>query len=100
MEVENALLSFLGVDAEQTTASISAQLLGAGIDLDRVDAMIKKLIESYFLGIEHEPGAYIYPDLGSGLVRAERKAAKLKVDPNLRHLKVHPAFHAFLEITT
>jgi hypothetical protein len=97
-EMQNSLLAFLGADEIMAVGQVKEVLRTSGLDDERLGPMIDKLKSMSFLGSEVKAGVFEFPEVGSGADRAAVRAAKLCKDPLSRRLRVHPAFHSFLDI--
>jgi hypothetical protein len=60
--------------------------------------MIEKLKSMSFLGIEVKAGKFEFPEEGSEADRASALAARLNKSLDERRVRIHPAFHQFLEV--
>ena len=97
-EMEDALLTFLGAPQIQTRASVISKLEGQPLLAGRADALVNKLIDMSFLGVETKPEVFENPAVGSTMKRALEMATRLQPESGQQRLSVHRAFHSFLYI--
>lgn len=97
-ELKQGLLSLLGVAPVLTVQEATEQFANAGINDDRVAAVIEKLVSVSFFGVEVHENAFEYPEVGTDMDRAQILAAKLQSVEGQRRLKIHDAYHPFLEV--
>ncbi|MEV4466377.1 hypothetical protein AB0J51_22485 [Micromonospora echinofusca] len=97
-EMQDALFGFLGAKSVMTRAEALAAIAEAGFQLDRREHVLEKLIGVSFFGIEVARDRFVYPDVGTSMARAQALAARLDANPAGQRLKVHRAYHSFLEI--
>lgn len=99
-EMEDALLSFIDSTAIATAGIRQEELLRAGLEVDRIEPVLDKLLSMSFFGIETSEGVFAYPEVGSDMAAASARAKKYEPDADSRRLIIHPAFHTFLGIDT
>ncbi|WP_372449031.1 P-loop ATPase, Sll1717 family [Qaidamihabitans albus] len=97
-ELEESLFSFLGEPAVRTRGQIMESLSIAGISNEKLSVVIRKLVESSFLGIETSVDNFEFPEIGMQFKRAEVAARRLVPNELDQRLTVHKAFRAFLGI--
>ncbi len=97
-QMKEALLSLLGMPAVQTRGQLLAGLRHEGLELDRCEPVLIKLIGMAVLGLEVEPDRFRYPEAGAETDRAIALARRVTADSGEQRLRVHEAFWSFLEI--
>lgn len=96
-ELKRALYGFVGGTDVWARSELEEMLKQEGIDSQRIEAVVRKLVSICVLGIEVHPDDFGYPDVGGDTDRAEALAAKLESDPSARRYRIHPAYHPYLE---
>jgi hypothetical protein len=97
-EMQDVLYTFLGSSSVISGGEIWSRLEAAGIGRERHEAIVARLVEMSFLGLETAPDVFEYPEVGSEGSRAAALAARHQPNPVLRRFRVHRAFQAFLVI--
>jgi hypothetical protein len=98
-EMEELLFSFLARDAIVTHEELLRRVDSAGITPERREAVIGRLVEISFVGIEIRHGEFAYPEIGKGLEKAVALARRLQPNASKRRYQVHRAFHQFLDVS-
>lgn len=96
-ELRSALYALLGTPAIISRAQLVSMLIDAGIAEERMDRTIDKLISICVLGPEAHPGDFVYPEVGSESERVEALARKLQPNTSEQRLRIHNAYHPYLE---
>lgn len=96
-ELKKALYALLGAPEVLTRAEVSDAFMDAGIPEDRVERTIDKLISICVLGPEAHESEFRYPEVGSESERVEALARRLQPQASERRLKIHNAYHSYLE---
>lgn len=97
-ELKDSLLSLLGAESVLSVQAVKRELVTAGIEPDRIDLLIDKLVAVSFFGIEVSHGVFDYPEVGTEMDRAKALATRVQPVEGERRLKIHNAYHPFLEI--
>ncbi|WP_157411292.1 P-loop ATPase, Sll1717 family [Actinoplanes rectilineatus] len=97
-ELEDALFGLLGADSVITRSKANLLLSEAGFTDNRAHAVIQKLIDASFFGLETSPGSFTHTDVGPNVRRAIALAKRLQPDAGKQQLQIHPAYHSFLAI--
>lgn len=98
-QLQDVVLEFAGSDAILRESAVKAKILAARLPEPVADSVVQHLVSLTFLGQEVRPDEFVFTDdwkeLRKNSVFAERLASEKGVE---RRYKVHPAFHAYLEI--
>jgi hypothetical protein len=97
-EIESVLLGFLESEPLIKQEKIIEIFRDADLPEDRHAAVLFRLVEMSFLGIEIRDGKYVYPEPGSEMDRALALQARRSIDASGRNYQIHRAFHKFLVI--
>ncbi len=97
--LDAVLLEFLGGPCILPESIVRQHVSTAGIEAEKVDAVIAKLVGLTFLGVEVNPGKFAYSDekkeLQKNLVLASRYA---EVEGNEHRYEINAPFRAYLEL--
>lgn len=96
-ELKTALYSLLGAPAIISRAILSSMFAEAGIAEGRVDQTIEKLVSICVLGVETHLDDFVYPEVGSESERAGALARNLQPNARQQRLRIHNAYHPYLE---
>jgi len=92
------LIRFVQSSAILTDAEIAAKIAAAGIDTALVGDVINLFVQLTFIGLEVTPNRFEFlydeQDAAKIAMMADNTAATI----NARRFRIHPAFHAYLEI--
>ena len=97
-EMEHVLYGFLGEEAIVARRRVQDIILKAGVPEDKQEAVVSRLIEMSFLGVEAEASNFVFPEVGPELTRCLAQSRRLQPDDGDRRLLVHPAFRPFLGV--
>lgn len=97
-EMEDALFGFLGSDHIITVSRALTAMEDAGVDENRLEPLLNKLISMSFLGLEIRHETFHFPEAGTDFKRSKKMATLQQADPALQRLKIHPAFYNFLDV--
>lgn len=97
-EIEAVLFSFLGANVVLTGGQVTTALDASGLPKDRHAAVLGRVLEMSFLGIETKPSHFEFPEVGSDMDRALARSAKLYGKFDDRRFAIHRAFHSFLDV--
>ncbi|MEY2473792.1 MAG: hypothetical protein QOK28_3121, partial [Actinomycetota bacterium] len=95
---KDVLYEFVGEPAVMGADRVDALVAQAGLDAAHVGAVVKRLQEVSFLGIETAQDKFEFPERPEFFERASVKARKYQDSGNAVRFCVHPAFRAYLEI--
>lgn len=98
-QLQDVVLEFAGSDAVLKESAVKSKVLAAKLPVAVVDNVIQHLVSLTFLGQEVRPGEFVFTDdwkeLRKNSIFAERLARDRGTE---RRYRIHPAFHAYLEI--
>jgi hypothetical protein len=99
-ELENVVFGLAGSPPVLSSAVLMSRLGEAGVAPDACDAMVTRLLEATFLGVEIRDGEYAYAEDPGDLrrFRALSSAMATRRSAPARY-KIHPAYHPFLGIS-
>jgi len=97
-ELRRALPAFLGGSAILTWEQARDMIERQEFVPERADAVLEKLVSSSFLGLEVHADDFVYPEVGTQTERAVAQAARVCPVRAERRLKIHGAFHPYLEV--
>jgi len=100
--VEDLLLHFVQSSEVLNETDIRDRLVASGIPVDELPAVINLFGELTFIGFEVSPNRFDFmydeQDARKILAMAERTAST--TSNGVRRFRIHPAFQAYLEITS
>jgi hypothetical protein len=97
-QLQDVLYGFLGLGPVVTRLQIEELLQSTTVDADRWAAVIQRLVEMSFLGLEVRAEHFVYPEIGASFQREWALASRHQPDLGLWRFRLHNAFHAYLEV--
>ena len=97
--MESVLLEFLGGDSVLRETTVRKHISSAGIEAEKVDAVISHLVKLTFLGVEIDANKFQYADEARELKKVYVLASRYSLQKGEeRRYEINPAFRAYLEI--